>query len=60
MAHHEHHHHPAHFKLPTMDELPVPSGSWQANYNAKQQKYNIQLLASVIFFAVTVGYVRPI
>ncbi|KAK2192113.1 hypothetical protein NP493_38g04062 [Ridgeia piscesae] len=33
----------------TLNDLPIPAGSWQANYAKKQAKYNIQLaLASVL------------
>nr|CAD7455953.1 unnamed protein product [Timema tahoe] len=48
-------HPPAHQKEPTMDELPVPQGSWKADYDAKQTGYNLQLLAGVAFFSITLG-----
>ncbi|KAK0075439.1 hypothetical protein PV325_011428 [Microctonus aethiopoides] len=41
------------FKYASMDELPVPSGSWQAQYDAYQKKYNMQLIAGVTFFIAT-------
>ncbi|CAG9136532.1 unnamed protein product [Plutella xylostella] len=41
-----------HFKPPTMDELPVPRGSWQAQYDANQKGYNAALIFGVAF---TVG-----
>ncbi|XP_063225223.1 uncharacterized protein LOC134532591 [Bacillus rossius redtenbacheri] len=50
-------HPPAAFKQPTMDDLPVPQGSWQAAYDAKQRKYNIQLISGILVFAFTVGFV---
>lgn len=37
-----------------MSELPVPQGSWKANYDAKQTKYNVHLLLGVAFTAVTI------
>ncbi|XP_050348288.1 uncharacterized protein LOC126772149 [Nymphalis io] len=35
------------FKPPSMDELPVPQGSWQAQYDANQRRYN-----SILFFGI--------
>ncbi|CAH2084342.1 unnamed protein product [Euphydryas editha] len=37
------------FKPPTMDELPVPQGSWQAQYDANQRRYNSILLLGIAF-----------
>ncbi|CAF4852753.1 unnamed protein product [Pieris macdunnoughi] len=39
------------FKPPSMDELPVPRGSWQAKYDADQRRYN-SILAFGIAFSV--------
>jgi hypothetical protein len=50
-------HPPAHYKPPTMDELPVPQGSWKAQHDANQARYNIHLIGGVTILAVTVGYV---
>lgn len=36
-----------------MDFLPVPSGSWQAGYAAKQKKMNTWLGASIVSFFIT-------
>lgn len=36
-----------------MDQLPVPQGSWQAQYDAKQRKYNVTLLLGVAFTVAT-------
>ncbi|XP_046670909.1 uncharacterized protein LOC124360936 [Homalodisca vitripennis] len=44
---------PANFKKPTMDDLPVPSGSWQDHHNAMQAKYNKHLILGTGFFVVT-------
>ncbi|XP_076362826.1 cytochrome c oxidase subunit 7B [Tachypleus tridentatus] len=49
-------HAPVHFKPPSMNELPVPSVSWQELYNKKQSKYNIQLLLGTAFFIASVAY----
>ncbi|KAJ0183570.1 hypothetical protein K1T71_001546 [Dendrolimus kikuchii] len=45
--------HNEHFKPPTMDELPVPRGSWQAQYDANQRRHNAALLLGVAFSAFT-------
>ncbi|XP_014251511.1 uncharacterized protein LOC106667825 [Cimex lectularius] len=39
--------------MATMDDLPVPSGSWEAQYKAKQAKYNLHLALGVVVFSVT-------
>ncbi|KAK6636719.1 hypothetical protein RUM43_010382 [Polyplax serrata] len=54
----DHHGPPADYKFPTMDELPVPCGSWQENYDNNQRKYNIHLLLGIGVFTITlaVGY----
>ncbi|XP_013787618.1 uncharacterized protein LOC106471557 [Limulus polyphemus] len=49
-------HAPTHYKPPSMNDLPVPSGSWQEVYNKKQTKYNIQLLLGTGFFIGSVAY----
>ncbi|KAJ8879493.1 hypothetical protein PR048_020101 [Dryococelus australis] len=50
-------HPPATHKQPTMDDLPIPQGSWQAAYDAKQRKYNIHLISGVLIFGITIGVV---
>ncbi|XP_014282664.1 uncharacterized protein COX7B [Halyomorpha halys] len=37
----------------TMDDLPIPSGSWETQYKANQTKYNMHLAIGVIFTGVT-------
>ncbi|XP_026319286.1 uncharacterized protein LOC113229822 [Hyposmocoma kahamanoa] len=44
--------HDSHFKPATMDELPVPRGSWQAHYDANQRRFNTALIVGIAF---TVG-----
>ncbi|XP_021954749.1 uncharacterized protein LOC110851320 [Folsomia candida] len=44
---------PANWYEPTMNELPVPTGSWQAAYDAQQKKNNLHLIVGVSFFAFT-------
>ncbi|XP_032516378.2 uncharacterized protein LOC116769412 [Danaus plexippus] len=39
----------SHFKPPSMDELPVPQGPWQAQYDANQRRYNAVLLFGIAF-----------
>lgn len=50
-------HPPAHHRPPTMDDLPVPQGSWKAQNDAYQTRYNMQLIGGITFLALTVGYV---
>lgn len=50
--------HDGHFKPPTMDELPVPRGSWQAQYDANQRRYNTALLLGIAFTTGTLFVVR--
>ncbi|XP_064636445.1 apoptosis-inducing factor 1, mitochondrial-like isoform X1 [Lineus longissimus] len=38
----------------TMNHLPVPKGSWQQNYQARNTKWNMMILASTAFLGVTV------
>ncbi|KAF4532279.1 hypothetical protein B566_EDAN007251 [Ephemera danica] len=44
-----------HFKVPTINELPVPQGSWQESFNSKQRKYNMHLIGGISFFLGTFG-----
>lgn len=44
---------PANFKRPTMDDLPVPNGSWQENFQVKQAKYNRHLIVGIVAFTVS-------
>ncbi|XP_059057495.1 uncharacterized protein LOC131851084 [Achroia grisella] len=46
--------HHGEFKTPSMDELPVPRGSWQAKYDANQRRYNATLLFGIAFAAGTI------
>jgi hypothetical protein len=50
-------HPPAHYKPPTMNDLPVPQGSWQSQYNSNQTKYTIHLIGGVTLLTFTVGFV---
>ncbi|XP_050532786.1 uncharacterized protein LOC126900850 [Daktulosphaira vitifoliae] len=40
-------HHPSYRPL-TMDDMPVPKGSWQEHYNKTNSKYNAVLIGGVI------------
>jgi hypothetical protein len=40
-----------------MDDLPVPEGSWKAQNDANQARYNMQLIGGITFLAITVGFV---
>ncbi|XP_028158711.1 uncharacterized protein LOC135076393 [Ostrinia nubilalis] len=46
------------FKPATMDELPVPRGSWQAAYDAKQRKYNAVLALGLVFTVGTIALAK--
>ncbi|XP_053987332.1 uncharacterized protein LOC128880853 [Hylaeus volcanicus] len=51
-------HIPRESRPPHMDELPVPSGSWQEAYNKDQKKYNMQLVAGIASLAITIAFGR--
>ncbi len=38
----------------TMNEMPVPSGSWAEHHNAKQKAYNMHLMIGVVLTAVSI------
>ena len=44
----------------TLNDLPIPAGSWQANYAKKQSKYNIQLAVASVLMGTTLAVVRAI
>ncbi|XP_046813526.1 uncharacterized protein LOC124421882 [Vespa crabro] len=44
---------PTNYKPPSMDDLPVPQGSWQKANDKKQASYNIQLAACLAMTVVT-------
>jgi hypothetical protein len=50
-------HPPAHHKPPTMDDLPVPQGSWKAQNDSYQARYNMQLIGGITLLTFTVGFV---
>ncbi|KAI0240966.1 hypothetical protein LSAT2_004113 [Lamellibrachia satsuma] len=39
----------------TLNDLPIPAGSWQANYAKKQSKYNIQLAVASLLMGATLA-----
>ncbi|KAF0292040.1 Apoptosis-inducing factor 1, mitochondrial [Amphibalanus amphitrite] len=41
------------YKPITMNDLPVPRGSWQQHYANKQKNYNLTLAGGLAFFGVT-------
>lgn len=47
----------ANYKPATMDELPIPQGSWKAQYDAKQKTYNMQLAFGLIYAIGTIYFV---
>lgn len=52
-----HHGPPADYKFPTIDDLPVPCGSWKEDYDNKQRKYLIHLILGTGFFIITMAVV---
>lgn len=49
---------PSHAKTATLNELPVPQGSWKDHYDAKNSTYNKELAFGLIFFTTSIGIVR--
>ena len=54
-----HGHHPSELEVlrenhATLNDIPVPEGSWQENYNQRNAKWNKILAASVVFFTGSV------
>ncbi|KAK2176732.1 hypothetical protein NP493_643g01038 [Ridgeia piscesae] len=39
----------------TVNDLPIPAGSWRANYNRQQARWNRNLAANVAFFLFTLA-----
>ncbi|KAI5633339.1 deltamethrin resistance domain-containing protein [Phthorimaea operculella] len=48
----------SHFKPATMDELPVPKGSWQAAYDARNRRYNMVLLTGIAFTVASIAVAK--
>ena len=41
----------------TMDDVTVPQGDWQTDYNKRQSRYHRNLIINVIIFVATVSWV---
>jgi len=57
-AGHGHEHHPSELEIvrenrATLNDIPIPEGSWQENYNKRNAKWNKILGASLVCFAIT-------
>ena len=57
-AGHGHEHHPSDLEVAreyrsTLNDIPIPEGSWQEDYNKRNAKWNMILGASVVFFLAT-------
>ena len=55
-AAHGHGHHPSELEVlresrGTLNDIPIPEGSWQENYNKQNAKWNKMLAASAVVFA---------
>ncbi|XP_046744170.1 uncharacterized protein LOC124410086 [Diprion similis] len=51
-------HPPAEFKQTTLNDLPVPQGSWQTQYDANQRKYNLHLIFGVGFTIGSIAFAK--
>ena len=45
-------------QLSTMDHITVPQGSWHADYQKRQARYNRNLLVNLVIFGVMWAWVR--
>lgn len=57
-AAHGHEHHKSDLEVAreyrnTLNDIPVPQGSWQEDYDKRNAKWNMMLGASVAFFVVS-------
>lgn len=41
----------------TIDDLPVPKGSWKEHHAKTNAKYNAQLLVGAALLTATIGYI---
>ncbi|XP_012054060.1 PREDICTED: uncharacterized protein LOC105617091 [Atta cephalotes] len=46
------------FKLPTINDIPGPCGSWKEYYDARQKVYNTQLIVGIGILIGTIAYVK--
>ncbi|XP_045609933.1 uncharacterized protein COX7B [Procambarus clarkii] len=46
------------FKPTTMNDLPVPQGSWQELHSKRQRLYNIHLIAGILAILTTIGVAK--
>lgn len=44
-------------KLPTINDIPAPSGPWKDHYDARQKVYNMQLIAGITVLVGTITFV---
>jgi hypothetical protein len=42
----------------TINDLPVPSGSWQQNFNSRNTKWNMYLIGNIVLFGVTLAAMK--
>lgn len=48
------------WKGASMNDLPIPEGDWQEDYNRRNLPYNIFLASGVIAFVVSLVVVGPL
>ncbi|XP_055378820.1 uncharacterized protein LOC129610310 [Condylostylus longicornis] len=51
-------HHQGPYKHSTMDDLPVPQGDWQEDYQRKQTKYNAVLATGILMLVSAIGLAK--
>ena len=44
----------------TINDIPIPAGSWAKQHSTRNSKYNIQLGGNVVFLIATVILVRSV
>ncbi|EZA61213.1 hypothetical protein DMN91_004816 [Ooceraea biroi] len=49
---------PADLRRPTINDIPVPHGSWKEHYDARQKVYNAQLIAGITVLVGTLLFVK--
>ncbi|XP_020284770.1 uncharacterized protein LOC109855223 [Pseudomyrmex gracilis] len=45
-------------KLPTINDIPAPSGPWKDHYDARQKVYNMQLIAGITVLVGTITFIK--
>ncbi|EFN87317.1 hypothetical protein EAI_06088 [Harpegnathos saltator] len=46
------------FKFPTIDDIPIPKGSWREYYEKRQKVYNMQLAIGLTALLSTLTFIK--